>query len=234
MGLAGLVQKQRKRLFASIGVFIGVPVLALCCGTIVILSAPLNTPAANFDGPVAGPKPPKEVPRPPASSLHFGGQSVASAPTHWCKVIQSTMFCRGEEYIPLPPENKVLEAPAGAKLTFEFRGNERLRGCEAVQGRVSHPFTRGLNASAGTPKRGLVRREFGSSSQTLPRIVLSKTSRLGARRRPRTGRTGSSSIRFFRPESTSSASSEVRLTWRLGTTSACGSSLQRAKMERRS
>jgi hypothetical protein len=37
MGLAGLVQKQRKRRFASIGIFMGVPVLALCRGTIIIL-----------------------------------------------------------------------------------------------------------------------------------------------------------------------------------------------------
>jgi hypothetical protein len=51
------------------------------------------------------------------------------------------------------PENKLLEAPAGAKLTFEFRGNELTWGYEAAQGRVSHPFTRGLNASAGSRVR---------------------------------------------------------------------------------
>lgn len=32
------------------------------------------------------------------------------------------MFCRGEEGIPLPPENEILEVPAGAALVFEFEG----------------------------------------------------------------------------------------------------------------
>lgn len=97
-------------------------VLAAGGALTVVLFQPLNTTEADPNSKVGGPKPPKEVPRPPESDLSLGGEVVASAPTFWCKIIQSTGFCRGEEGLLLPPGDEILEATAGAALTFRFGG----------------------------------------------------------------------------------------------------------------
>ena len=128
LGVAGLLQRRRGRTFAALGMAIGVPGLALCCALLVALPTALDTSIADPGAPVGGPKPPKEVPRPPESSLSFRSRSVSAAPTFWRKIVRATMFCRREEGLPLPPKHEVLEARAGSTLVFEFRGEEALEG----------------------------------------------------------------------------------------------------------
>lgn len=113
----------RKRLLAIAGV-VAVAVAAMAVGSTLLIGscASLNAPEADPNSKVGGPKPPKEVPRPPASGLSFRGETAASVPSFWCKIIRGTGFCRGEEGLPLPPEDATLEAPSGAVLSFRFGG----------------------------------------------------------------------------------------------------------------
>jgi hypothetical protein len=126
LGIAGLLRR-RGRAFALLGTVIGASVFALCYTQDVVYT-PLSGPAPTHAqvGRVGGPKPPEEVPRPrKAPSLSGGGDAP---PTHWCKTIRATMFCRGDEGLPLPPQGETLEPRAGYALVFEFGGEEALEG----------------------------------------------------------------------------------------------------------
>jgi hypothetical protein len=164
LGVAGLLQRRRGRTFAALGMAIGVPGLALCCALLVALPTALDTSIADPGAPVGGPKPPKEVPRPPESSLSFRSRSVSAAPTFWRKIVRATMFCRREEGLPLPPKHEALEARAGSTLVFEFRGEEALEGERGGPGPGHAPPLRGRRedrrggGDATRPRRRPVRR----------------------------------------------------------------------------
>jgi hypothetical protein len=164
-GVAGLLQRRRGRTFAALGMAIGVPGLALCCALLVALPTALDTSIADPGAPVGGPKPPKEVPRPPESSLSFRSRSVSAAPTFWRKIVRATMFCRREEGLPLPPKHEALEARAGSTLVFEFRGEEALEGERGGPG-PGHapPSTRAPRGSTRRWRRDQTQEAPGSSN----------------------------------------------------------------------